>query len=124
MEFIETNNAPAAIGPYSQGIIFGGFIFFSGQIALTPEGNFLDGDIETQTKQIFKNIEALLRAANVQKTDVVKTTIFLKDMNDFDQVNRMYANFFENHKPARSCVGISELPKGARIEIEVIAKKL
>ena len=123
MEFIETRQAPGAIGPYSQGVVFGGFVFFSGQIALTPEGIFLDEDIETQTKQIFKNIEALLKAAQITKQDVIKTTIFLKDMSDFDRVNRLYAAFFKNHKPARSCVGVSELPKGAKIEIEVIAKK-
>lgn len=123
MNIIETTQAPGAIGPYSQGIHAQGLIFFSGQIALTPDGNFIDEDVEAQTHQIFKNIDALLNAAQITKQDVVKATVYLKDMNDFDRVNRLYSAYFENHKPARSCIGVSELPKSAKIEIEIIAQK-
>ncbi|MCK5461164.1 Rid family detoxifying hydrolase [Candidatus Gracilibacteria bacterium] len=123
MNFCSTPNAPQAIGPYSQGIEVNGFYFFSGQIALTPSGNFLDKDIETQTLQVLKNIEALLLSQNLKKENIVKCTIFLTNIDDFGKVNELYANFFKNHKPARSCVEVSNIPKNAKIEIEVIATK-
>ena len=121
MEIINTKNAPQAIGPYSQGIKANGFYFFSGQIALTPSGDFRDESIENQTLQIFKNIEALLLEANISKENIIKTTIFLADMNNFNQVNEIYANFFQEHKPARSTVEVSRLPKDAKVEIEITA---
>ncbi len=123
MKIINTPQAPSAIGPYSQGVSAGNLVFFSGQIALTPEGDFLDTDVSGQTKQVLKNIAALLDAAQLEKNKVVKTTVFLSDINDFAVVNDIYADFFGDHKPARSCVEVSKLPKGAKVEIEIIAHK-
>lgn len=123
MKIIETTQAPAAVGPYSQGIEVNGFIYFSGQIALNTEGQMIDGGVEDQTIQVFKNIDALLRASGSQRGDIVKALVFLQDINDFDRVNKLYAAFFENHRPARSCVEVSALPKGAKVEIEVIVRK-
>jgi 2-iminobutanoate/2-iminopropanoate deaminase len=120
MKIINTTTAPAAIGPYSQGIETNGFIFFSGQIALTPEGNFLDEDIETQTLQVFKNIDALLAEAGVAKTNIVKGLVFFDDLANFAAFNELYATWLNGHKPARSCVQ-AQLPKGAKVEVEVIA---
>ena len=120
MEKIHTSNAPEAIGPYSQAIKVGNMIFTSGQIALTPNGEFLDSDIKTQTKQVCENLKAVLNAAGADISNVVKTTIFLADMNDFGAVNEVYGNYF-SHKPARSTVAVKELPKGAKVEIECIA---
>ena len=121
MKIINTNHAPQAIGPYSQGINTNGFYFFSGQVALTPEGNFLDESIENQTHQVLKNIQALLNETQLTKKNIIKTTIFLANMDDFNVVNEIYADFFQDHKPARSTVEVSKLPKNAKIEIEVIA---
>jgi len=120
MEKIFTSNAPKAIGPYSQAVKVGNMIFTSGQIALTPEGEFLDKDIKTQTKQVCENLKAVLEAAGAKMEDVVKTTIFLDDINNFDAVNEVYGEYF-SHKPARSTVAVKELPKGAKVEIECIA---
>ena len=120
MEKIYTNNAPEAIGPYSQAIKAGNMIFTSGQIALTPDGKFLDEDIKTQTKQVCENLKAVLEAAGAKIENVVKTTIFLADINDFAAVNEVYGEYF-SHKPARSTVAVKELPKGAKVEIECIA---
>ena len=120
MEKIYTNSAPEAIGPYSQAIKVGNMIFTSGQIALTPNGEFLDSDIKTQTKQVCENLRAVLKAAGANINDVVKTTIFLTDINDFGEVNEVYGEYF-SHKPARSTVAVKELPKGAKVEIECIA---
>lgn len=121
MQTVDTPNAPAAIGPYSQGIAVNGLVFFSGQIALTTKGNFVNDSVEAETNQIFKNIEALLVDQGITKKQVVKCTVFLTSMNDFTMVNEMYANFFGDHKPARSCVAVSELPRNAKVEIELIA---
>ena len=120
MEKIYTPNAPEAIGPYSQAIKVGNMIFTSGQIALTPSGEFLDGDVKTQTKQVCENLKEVLKAAGADISNVVKTTIFLADINDFNDVNEVYGEYF-SHKPARSTVAVKELPKGAKVEIECIA---
>jgi 2-iminobutanoate/2-iminopropanoate deaminase len=120
MQKIHTSNAPEAIGPYSQAIKVGNIIFTSGQIALTPNGDFLDSDIKTQTKQVCENLKAVLEAAGAKIENVVKTTIFLSDINDFAAVNEVYGEYF-SHKPARSTVAVKELPKGAKVEIECVA---
>lgn len=122
MKILNTPKAPKAIGPYSQAIIAGEFLFCSGQIGLHPENGELVTGIEGQTKQVLQNINAILENARLTKDDVVKTTIFLSDISTFNIVNELYASFFQNHKPARSTVEVSNLPKGAAIEIEIIAK--
>lgn len=122
IEKLATTKAPAAIGPYSQGVKAGGLVFVSGQMALDPAtGEFVPGDIKAQTVQVLKNIQAILAAAGLDLANVTKTTIFLTDMQDFAQVNEAYANAFSGHAPARSTVQVAALPKGARIEIEAIA---
>lgn len=121
MEKIVTDKAPAAIGPYSQAIIAGDFLFASGQIPLNPEtGEVVEGDIKTQAEVVMKNIGAILEAAGSDYTQVVKTTCFLADMNDFVPFNTVYAQYF-TEKPARSCVAVKELPKNVLCEVEVIA---
>ena len=120
-QIIQTNKAPAAIGPYSQAVKAGNLLFTSGQLGLEPESGTLPQGIGDQTKQSLKNIQAILEEAGIRKTDVIKTVIYLKNMLDFAAVNRIYADFFGDHKPARSCVEVSQLPKGGLIEIEVIA---
>ncbi|WP_187647069.1 RidA family protein [Nitrosophilus labii] len=121
MEYIQTDNAPAAIGPYSQAIKVGNFIYTSGQIALTPEGEMRENDIEIQTEQVLTNLKNVLEAAGSSLDKVIKTTIFLADMDDFAKVNEIYAKFFGTHKPARSTVAVKTLPKNALVEIEAIA---
>ncbi|MCI6988540.1 MAG: RidA family protein [Campylobacter sp.] len=122
MKVISTNKAPAAIGPYSQAVMANGFVFVSGQIPLTSDGEFVKGGIETQTKQVLQNLGEILKEAGTSFDKVVKTTIFLADMGNFGVVNEIYAKVFSTHKPARSTVAIKTLPKDALIEIEVIAK--
>ncbi|MCZ6168895.1 RidA family protein [Campylobacter ureolyticus] len=122
MKVIKTLEAPAAIGPYSQAIKANGFLFVSGQIPLTPNGELAGDDIKTQTKQVLKNLKAILKEADLSLKDTVKTTIFLKSMDDFSVVNEIYAQAFGEHKPARSTIEISKLPKDVLIEIELIAK--
>ena len=122
MKVIKTLEAPAAIGPYSQAIKANGFLFVSGQIPLTPNGELAGDDIKTQTKQVLKNLKAILKEADLLLKDAVKTTIFLKNMDDFSVVNEIYAQAFKEHKPARSTIEISKLPKDVLIEIELIAK--
>ena len=118
---VQTTKAPSAIGPYSQAIVSGNLVFCSGQIGLDPEtGNLVDG-IENQTKQVMENIKAVLSAADSDLNHVVKTTIFIKNISDFATVNQIYGDYFSDHKPARSTVEVSNLPKGALIEVEVIA---
>lgn len=120
---IHTENAPAAIGPYSQAVVIGNLIFTSGQIPLNPETGLLEGDtITEQTHRVCKNIEAVLSAAGVAFENVVKTVCFLNDMADFTAFNEVYAEYFIS-KPARSCVAVKALPKGALVEVEVIAEK-
>ncbi|OAT73805.1 2-iminobutanoate/2-iminopropanoate deaminase [Parageobacillus thermoglucosidasius] len=121
MKKVETNKAPQAIGPYSQGIIVNNMFYSSGQIPLTPEGEMVQGDIKAQTHQVFQNLKAVLEAAGASLDTVVKTTVFLKSMDDFAAMNEVYSQYFTNHKPARSCVEVARLPKDALVEIEVIA---
>lgn len=119
---ISTDKAPAAIGPYSQGIIAGDFLFASGQIAIIPEtGEIAEEDIKVQTEQVMKNIGELLRAAGVSYENVVKTGCFLADMNDFAAFNEVYGKYFTETPPARSCVAVKTLPKNVLCEVEVIA---
>ena len=119
---ISTNDAPAAIGPYSQAIQVGGLLFCSGQIALDPvSGEAVAGGVREQAEQVMKNIAALLSAAGIGFVDVVKSTIFLVDMNDFAVVNEVYGGCFPGHKPARSTVAVQGLPRGVLLEIEIIA---
>ena len=121
LKYVETKNAPAAIGPYSQGIILNGIAFFSGQIPLSPEtGEVVGTTIEEQTEQVMKNIKALLESQGAEFTDVVKTTCFLADMGDFAAFNEVYAKYFTG-KPARYCVAVKTLPKGVLCEVETIA---
>ena len=120
MQKIYTKSAPEAIGPYSQAVKVGNFIYTSGQIALTPAGDFLDEDVKIQTKQVCENLKSVLEAAGAKLENAVKTTIFLDDINNFAAVNEVYAEFFK-HKPARSTVAVKELPKGAKVEIECVA---
>jgi 2-iminobutanoate/2-iminopropanoate deaminase len=121
MKFVQTNKAPSAIGPYSQAVVANGMVFTSGQIALTPEGVMLDGDVVVQTKQVLKNLQAVLEEAGSSMGGVVKTTIFLASMDDFATVNEIYATAFGSHKPARSTVAVKTLPKNALVEIDAIA---
>lgn len=121
MKVISTDKAPAAIGPYSQGIVAGDFFFASGQIAIIPEtGEIAPATIEAQTEQVMKNVGALLEAAGADYGKVVKTSCFLADMGDFAAFNEIYAKFFTG-KPARSCVAVKTLPKNVLCEVEVIA---
>jgi 2-iminobutanoate/2-iminopropanoate deaminase len=121
MNIVQTNQAPAAIGPYSQGIIVNNMFYSSGQIPLTAEGTLVEGDIKVQTHQVFKNLKAVLEGAGASLETVVKTTVFIKDMNDFTSLNEVYGEYFSVHKPARSCVEVARLPKDVLVEIEVIA---
>lgn len=121
---IFTNKAPAAIGPYSQGVMAGNLLFVSGQIPFVPETmKLVSEDVGEQTHQVLKNLQAILQESGLSFEDVVKTTIFIKDMNDFACVNEVYAQYFSNHKPARACVEVSRLPKDVLVEIELIAVK-
>ncbi|GED20158.1 MAG: RidA family protein [Kurthia gibsonii] len=121
MKEVSTTKAPAAIGPYVQGMIVNNMFYSSGQIPLTAEGVMVEGDIVAQTQQVFENLKAVLAEAGTSLDRVVKTTVFMADMNDFAEMNVIYANYFGEHKPARSAVEVARLPKDARIEIEVIA---
>ena len=119
---IQTEQAPAAIGPYSQAIRIGDFLYTSGQIALDPEsGIFLSGEIEEETEQTLKNISAILQAGGVNFENVIKTTVYLSDLNDFTRMNQVYEKYFSKNKPARACVQVAALPKGAKVEIDAIA---
>jgi 2-iminobutanoate/2-iminopropanoate deaminase len=121
MKTISTPNAPAAIGPYAQGIVVNGMFYSSGQIPLTAQGDLVEGDVVAQTNQVFENLRAVLAEAGSSLEQVVKTTVFLKDMNDFAAMNETYAQNFGDHKPARSAVEVARLPKDVKVEIEVIA---
>jgi len=121
-KIISTNEAPAAIGPYSQAVRCGRFLFCSGQIPLTPEsGQVVTGDIATQTRRVMDNIASILRTDGMTLDSIVKTTIFLTNLGDFQTVNETYGSYFEQDPPARSTVQVSALPRGANVEIEVIA---
>ena len=122
MKKISTNKAPSAIGPYSQAIVFNGMLYTSGQIAINPTTGNIDGKtIEEQTEQVMQNLKAVLEEAGTSFENVIKTTCFLVDMKDFAAFNGIYGKYF-TEKPARSCVAVKELPKGALCEVEVIAK--
>ncbi|MEH7440114.1 RidA family protein [Neobacillus drentensis] len=121
MRTVQTNQAPAAIGPYSQGIIVNNLFYSSGQIPLTAEGNLVTGDVKDQTHQVFKNLQAVLTEAGASFETVVKATVFIKNMDDFAAINEVYGEYFNTHKPARSCVEVARLPKDVLVEIEVIA---
>ena len=122
-EKIQTNKAPAAIGPYSQAVVVGNLIFTSGQIPLNPETGVLEGkDITEQTHRVCKNLEAVVTAAGSSLQNAVKTVCFLANMSDFAAFNEVYAQYF-TEKPARSCVAVNDLPKGALVEVEVVAEK-
>lgn len=121
-KIVSTKDAPAAVGPYSQAIRSGPMLFCAGQIPLDPQtGQIISGDISAQTKRVLENISAVLRAADLKFCHIVKTTIFLTSMGDFQTVNEIYATYFKENPPARSTVEVSALPKGAKVEIEVIA---
>ena len=120
-EVISTKNAPGAIGPYSQGIKIGNLVFTSGQIPLNPANGEMAETIEEQTKQALDNIKAILEESGTCMDNVIKTTVFLTDLNDFTKMNDIYATYFTGEKPARSAIEISKLPKDAKIEIEAIA---
>ena len=121
-EAVSTPNAPKAIGPYSQAIKGGGFIFASGQIALDPAtGKLVEGDIKAQTERVLKNLSAVLRAAGSSMDRVVRTTVFLKNISDFAAMNEVYGQFFTNIAPSRSTVGVAALPRDALVEIDVVA---
>ncbi|HFS85263.1 MAG TPA: RidA family protein [Epsilonproteobacteria bacterium] len=121
MKFITTDNAPKAIGPYSQAVETNGMIYTSGQIGLTPSGEFAAADVAGQMHQVMKNLTAVLDAGGATLNDVVKTTIFLADMNDFAAVNTIYASYFGDHRPVRSTVAVKTLPANALVEIDCIA---
>ncbi|GAM16389.1 RidA family protein [Mesobacillus selenatarsenatis] len=121
MNIVQTSNAPAAIGPYSQGVVVNNLFYSSGQIPLTPEGVMVEGDIQAQTHQVFYNLKAVLEAAGASLETVVKATVFIKNMDEFAQLNEVYAEYFHTHKPARSTVEVARLPKDALVEIEVVA---
>ena len=119
---IQTDQAPAAIGPYSQAIRIGNFLYTSGQIALDPKsGMLLSGEIEDETDQTLKNISAILKADGLNLENVVKTTVYLSDLNHFSRMNQVYEKYFSKNKPARACVQVAALPKGAKVEIDAIA---
>ncbi len=119
---VETDQAPAAIGPYSQGIIANGFVYTAGQIPLDPaSGQLIEGDVATQTRRVMQSLQAILEAAGVSLGSVVKTTVFLSDMNDFAAMNGVYAEFFGDHRPARSTVQAAGLPRNVKVEIEAVA---
>jgi 2-iminobutanoate/2-iminopropanoate deaminase len=120
---VSTPTAPAAIGPYSQAISAGGFLFVSGQIPLDPAtGKMVEGDIAAQTHRVFKNLEAILKAGGLSFDDVVRTTVYLADMDDFPGMNDVYAGYFSSPAPARATVQAARLPRDARVEIDLIAR--
>ena len=122
MDFVATEHAPKAIGPYSQAIKANGFVFTSGQIALDPKtGNLVDGDFEKQVRRVFENLKAVLHEAHSDFSRVVKATVYLTDLANFQTLNTIYAEYFRDHKPARTTVGVSQLPRGSQVEIDLVA---
>ncbi len=122
-EIVNTSGAPNAIGPYSQAVRIDKMVYLSGQIAIDPKTQqFIDSDIETQTKRVLENLKAVIEASGSRLENVVKTTIYLTDINDFSKVNEIYASYFSRGKPARSTVCVAELPKNAKVEIDAIAE--
>ena len=125
MQIISTQEAPQAIGPYSQAVNIGDLIFTSGQIPLNVDGSEdkINADIKTQSTQVLNNLQAVLQGAGSDLNKVIKTTVFLADMGDFAELNEVYASFFKDHKPARSCIAVKTLPKNVKVEVEAIATK-
>ncbi len=121
MRTTHTQQAPKAIGPYSQGVIANNIFYSSGQIPLKPNGELAGESLEDQVHQVFANLKAVLSSAGASLSTVVKTTVFIKDMEDFPEINDIYASYFTDHLPARSCIEVSRLPKDVKVEIEVIA---
>lgn len=122
MQFLATDKAPRAIGPYSQAVRSGNTIYASGQIPLDPAtGEIVEGDFETLTRRVFENLKAVLESGGASFSNVVKATVFLKSMSDFQALNGVYAEYFGDHKPARSTVAVADLPKGVPVEIDLIA---
>lgn len=122
MKIIDTSAAPKAIGPYAQAVLIDGWLFSSGQIPLTADGQLAGPDIEAQTEQVFDNLEAVLAAAGASLAQVVKATVFVKDLEDFARLNSVYARRFGAHTPARSTVEVARLPRDVKVEIEVVAR--
>lgn len=121
-QIIHTENAPAAVGPYSQAVVANGFVYTAGQIPLIPgEGKLLEGDIQAQTRQVLENLSAVLEAAGSSLDNVIKTTVFLDSMDDFAKMNEIYGEFFTDAPPARSTVEVARLPLSVSVEIEVVA---
>ncbi len=122
MKLIHTDKAPKAIGPYSQAVKAGNMLFVSGQVPFNPETmEIVEGGVKEQTAQSLRNVEAILKEVGLDFSNVVKSTVFIKDMNEFAQINEVYSEFFKENKPARACVEVARLPRDARVEIEVIA---
>ncbi|WP_391570753.1 RidA family protein [Cohnella sp.] len=121
LKIVSTTDAPAAIGPYAQAVRTGNLLYTSGQIPLTPAGELVAGGIQDQTRQVLANLKAVLSAEGLEFSDVIKTTVFLKDMNQFAEFNEVYASHFGTHTPARSTVEVARLPKDVLVEIELIA---
>lgn len=124
MKSIFTKNAPAAIGPYSHAVVVNNMVYTSGQIPLTINGELVSEDVAAQTKQVLDNLSAVLEESGSNLNSVVKTTIFISDMNDFPIINEVYGEYFNEHLPARSCVEVSRLPKDVKVEIEAVALKV
>jgi 2-iminobutanoate/2-iminopropanoate deaminase len=122
MNTVQTDDAPRAIGPYSQAVQVDGWLYASGQLPMTPAGDMVEGDIEIQAEQVFNNIEAILKAAGGALSQVVKATVFVQDLNDFTRLNAVYERRFAGHQPARSTVEVARLPRDARVGIEIIAR--
>lgn len=122
MKVINTNNAPEALGPYSHATEINGLLFTSGQIPLNTDGQIVSDDVQEQTRQVLENLKVVLDAAGSDIESVVKATIFIKDMNEFQKINEIYGEYFDAHQPARSCVEVERLPKDVKVEIELIAK--
>lgn len=122
MEIYSTKKAPEAVGPYSQAVSSNGFLYTSGQIPMKTEGEIIEGEIEEQTHQVFKNLIATLDSASLKLNDVIKVNIFISNMDEFSRINSVYSEYFTDHKPARSCVEVARLPLDVKIELEVIAR--
>jgi len=123
-KIIFADNAPEAIGPYSHAVEANGMLFVSGQVPFVPETmEIVEGDVTAQTNQVLKNVDAILKYSGYTKDDIVKTTVFIKDMNEFPVINEAYGNYFGDHKPARECVEVARLPRDVKVEISVIAVK-
>ena len=122
MKTINTNKAPEALGPYSHAMVVNNLVFTSGQIPLDTEGNIVSSDVKEQTKQVLENLSVVLEEVGSDLNSVVKATIFISDMNEFQQINEVYGSYFNEHQPARSCVEVSRLPKDVKVEIELVGK--